>query len=95
MASKQQDSTTSSSEAISAQRPVTDYVSSSLSLYYDDSDQDKNVVPHQLSEDYSDRRSRRVEQCELRKKKQTGRSSGKSRCFYNNNHFHYGKCCIL
>ena len=61
MGSKQQDSTTSSSEAISAQRPVTDYVSSSLSLYHDDSDQDKNVVPHQLSEDYSDRRSRRAE----------------------------------
>ena len=78
MASKKQDSTTSSSssEAISSQRPVTDNVSSSLSLYNDDSDQDKNVVPHQLSEDYSDRRLRRVEQRKLRKKKLTGMSSG-------------------
>merc|ERR1739842_160752 len=83
---KKQDSTTSSSssEALSSQRPVTDNVSSSLSLYNDDSDQDLNVVPHQLSEDSSDRRLRRVEQRKLRKKKLTGMSSGKSMylCMY-------------
>ena len=79
----------------SAQRPVTDDVSSSLSSFHDDSDQDKTVDPRQFSEDSSDGRSRRAEQCELRKRKQTGISSGKSRCFYNNYYFHYGKFCIL
>ena len=126
MASKQQDSTTSSEEdgeralftrnvenvekakrglfeqaarrtraSTSAKPPVTDYVSSSLSSYHDDSDQDKTVDPCQLSEDSSDRRSQRVEECELCKKKQAGFSSGKSCCFYNNNYIHYGKFCIL
>ena len=94
MGSKQHDST-SSSEATSAQRPVTDYVSSSLSSYHDDSDQDKTVDPCHLSEDSSDRRSQRVEERELRKKKQAGISSSKSCSFYNNNYFHYGKFCIL
>ena len=121
MASKQQDSTTSSEEdgeralftrnvenvekakrglfeqaarrtraSTSAKPPVTDYVSSSMSSYHDDSDQDKTVDPCQLSTDSSDRRSRRLEVCELRKK-QAGFSSGKSCCFYNNNYIHYGK----
>ena len=112
MASKQQDSTTSSEEteeqalfisvqenvekakrglfeqaarrtraSTSAKPPVTDYVSSSMSSYHDDSDQDKTVDPCQLSTDSSDRRSRRLEVREL-KKKQGGFSSGKT-CFYN------------
>ena len=83
MGSKQQDSTTSSSEeaeeralfisvqenvekakrglfeqaarrtrgSTSAKPPVTDYVSSSMSSYHDDSDQDKTVDPCQLSTD--------------------------------------------
>ena len=79
----------------SAQRPVTDYVSSSLSSYHDDSDQDKTVDPRQFSEESSDVSSRRAEKRELGKKKQTGISSGKSHCFYNDNYFHYGKFCIL
>ena len=41
----------------SAKPPVTDYVSSSMSSYHDDSDQDKTVDPCQLSTDSSDRRS--------------------------------------
>ena len=60
----------------SAKPPVTDYVSSSMSSYQDDSDQDKTVDPCQLSTDSSDRRSRRLEEREL-KKKQPGFSSGK------------------
>ena len=103
MASKKQDSTTSSSssEAISSQRPVTDNVSSSLSLYNDDSDQDLNVVPHQLSEDSSDRRLRRVEQRKLRKKR--GKASPKVKCtsaFYkrnvwlHNSSIHYTLKCV-
>ena len=84
----------------SAQRPVREDVSSSLSSFHNDSDQDKTVDPGQLSEDSSDARSRHAEersQRELRKKrpKQTGIASGKSPCFYNNNYFHYGKFCIL
>ena len=124
MASKQQDSTTSSSEeaeeralfisvqenvekakrglfeqaarrtraSTSAKPPVTDYVSSSLSSYHDDSDQDKTVDPFQLSEDSSNRRLWRIEEREMRKKEQAGISSGKSCCFYDNNYIHY---CIL
>ena len=60
----------------SAKPPVRDYVSSSMSSYHDDSDQDKTVEPCQLSTDSSDRRSRRLEEREL-KKKQPGFSSGK------------------
>ena len=60
----------------SAKPPVRDYVSSSMSSYHDDSDQDKTVDPCQLSTDSSDRRSRRLEVREL-KKKQAGFSSGK------------------
>ena len=81
----------------SAQRPVTDDdVASPLSSYHDDSDVDKTVDPSQFSEDSSDGRSQRAQRrAEDRKKKQTGFSSGKSPCFYNNNYFHYGKFCIL
>ena len=84
----------------SAQHPVREDVSSSLSSFHDDSDQDKTVDPGQLSEDSSDARSRRAEerlQRDLRKKrpKQTGIASSKSPCFYNNNYFHYGKFCVL
>ena len=53
----------------SAQRPVTDDVSLSLSSFHDDSDQDKTVDPRQFSEDSSDGRSKRAEQCDLHKKK--------------------------
>ena len=51
-----------------AKPPVRGYVSSSTSSYLDDSDQDKTVDPGQLSEDSSDRKSRRLEECELKKK---------------------------
>ena len=60
----------------SAKPPVRDYVSSSMSSYHDDSDQDKTVDPCQLSTDSSDRRSRRLEEHELTKE-QPGFSSGK------------------
>ena len=112
MASKKQDSTTSSEEdgeralftrnvenvekakrglfeeqaarrtraSTSAKPPVRDYVSSSMSSYHDDSDQDKTVDPCQLSTDSSDRRSRRLEVREL-KKKQAGFPSGKKELF--------------
>ena len=54
-----------------AKPPVRGYVSSSTSSYLDDSDQDKTVDPDQLSEDSSDRKSRRLEaKRELQKKKQ-------------------------
>ena len=51
-----------------AKPPVRGYVSSSTSSYLDDSDQDKTVDPGQLSEDSSDRKSRRLEERELKKK---------------------------
>ena len=54
-----------------ARPPVRGDVSSSTSSYVDDSDQDKTVDPDQLSEDSSDRKSRRLEaKRELQKKKQ-------------------------
>ena len=54
-----------------AKPPVRGYVSSSTSSYLDDSDQDKTVDPGQLSEDSSDRKSRRLEaKREQQKKKQ-------------------------
>ena len=54
-----------------AKPPVRGDVSSSTSSYVDDSDQDKTVDPDQLSEDSSDRKSRRLEaKRELLKKKQ-------------------------
>ena len=54
-----------------ARPPVRGDVSSSTSSYVDDSDQDKTVDPDQLSEDSSDRKSRRLEaKRELLKKKQ-------------------------
>ena len=52
----------------SAKPPVRGYVSSSTSSYLDDSDQDKTVDSGQLSEDSSDRKSRRLEERELKKK---------------------------
>ena len=52
----------------SAKPPVRGYVSSSTSSYLDDSDQDKTVDPGQLSTDSSDRKSRRLEERELKKK---------------------------
>ena len=52
----------------SAKPPVRGYVSSSTSSYLDDSDQDKTVDPGQLSEDSSDRKSRHLEERELKKK---------------------------
>ena len=67
----------------SAKPPVRGYVSSSTSSYLDDSDQDKTVDPGQLSTDSSDRKSRRLEERELKKKqpelkkKQPGFPSGK------------------
>ena len=51
-----------------AKPPVRGYVSSSTSSYLDDSDQDKTVDPGQLSTDSSDRKSRRLEERELKKK---------------------------
>ena len=66
-----------------AKPPVRGYVSSYTSSYLDDSDQDKTVDPGQLSTDSSDRRSRRLEERELKKKqpelkkKQPGFPSGK------------------
>ena len=66
-----------------AKPPVRGYVSSSTSSYLDDSDQDKTVDPGQLSTDSSDRKSRRLEERELKKKqpelkkKQPGFPSGK------------------
>ena len=53
-----------------AKPPVRGYVSSSTSSYLDDSDQDKTVDPGQLSEDSSDRKSRRLEAKRELKKKQ-------------------------